>query len=103
MASGYFADAISEIHPPTASTLAASRRGIAPYDIAGKESTLAQRPLFTWHGQQDAIVDVKYAERLREAICSGDFTCLIDPLSGHKITQQSVEAGIDFFHRVLPV
>ncbi len=103
MASGYFADAISKIHPPTTNTLAACLRGIAPYDIAGKESTLAQRPLFVWHGQQDTIVDIKYAERLSESIGSGNLTCLIDPLSGHKITQQSVEAGIDFLLRALPV
>ena len=103
MASGYFTEAISEIHPPTASTLAACLHGIAPYDIAGKEERLAQRPLVVWHGQQDTVVDVKYAEHLRAAIGSGNLTCLIDPLSGHKINQQSVEAGIDFFHRVLPV
>lgn len=103
MASGYFADAISEIHPPAASALADCLHGIAPYDIAGKEQHLAQRPLFVWHGQQDTVVDVKYAEHLRKAIGSGDLTCLIDPLSGHKINQQSVEAGIDFFHRALPV
>ncbi|HEC2163577.1 TPA: alpha/beta hydrolase [Klebsiella oxytoca] len=103
MASGYFADAILTIHPPSGETVADYLRGLAPYNLAGKEAVLAQRPLFLWHGEQDTIVDVRYTERLREAINSDSLTCIIDPQAGHKITQLSVEEGLLFFRQSLPV
>lgn len=103
MASGYFTDAILEIHPPSGNMIADCLRGLAPYDVAGKEAILAQRPLFLWHGEQDTIVDVRYTERLREAINSDSLTCVIDPQAGHKITQSSVEEGLLFFRQSLPI
>lgn len=104
MASGYFADALNSIHPPQREDIQACLRGLAPYDATGKKDRLAQRPLFLWHGGQDNIVDVRHTVRLREALGHGNaLTCVIDPQAGHKITQLSVESGVDFFRRSLPI
>lgn len=103
MASGYFSDAIHTIHPPSDNAVADCLRGLTPYDVTGKEATLALKPLFLWHGRQDTIVNAHYAERLRDTINSDALTCIIDPLAGHKITQTSVEEGLRFFYRSLPV
>ncbi len=105
MASGYFTQAMEYVHSPLPDAWTNVRRGLAAYDVVNKVSQLAKKPLFLWHGEQDAVVRVNETQRLAEAlhqVGSKMLTCVIDPQAGHKITQPSVDAGVAFLQKYLP-
>lgn len=106
MSSGYVTQAIHYIHPPLPAARAACMAGLRDYDITDHESLLGNRPLFLWHGEEDNVVPVAETTRLRDCLTQqGQQTllqCVIDPHAGHKVNQNAVTAGIDFFNQHLP-
>lgn len=106
MASGYVAQAMAYVHPPLLTERVTCLAGMREYDITGHETQLADRPLFLWHGKEDDVVSVAETMRLRDSLTqqgrSAMLQCVIDPSAGHKVNQNAVMAGINFFSQHLP-
>lgn len=100
MGGGFLAHAMRYVHPPLAADVSLCRHLLADYDAEYHVERLTGRPLFLWHGAQDDIVSCRESELLRDALRNKNgaqqLTCIIDPHAGHKITQSSITAGVEF-------
>lgn len=112
MGSGYF-NALSEHLFPAydvedAAQREAFQRAHAPllgWDIRGKTSQLAERPLFVWHGEEDDVVPFGESQRLRDEMkASGNatlLTFLAEPGAKHKVSVNASAEATAFFHQHL--
>jgi len=105
MGGAFFAQAMEYVHPPHESQKARCQHQLRDYDAQFHAANLVGRPLFLWHGAQDSQVLSTESERLRDTLRTlgnaETLTCVIDPLSGHKITSASATAGVDFLRQAL--
>ncbi|KEA51301.1 hypothetical protein DT73_18230 [Mangrovibacter sp. MFB070] len=105
MGGGYFADAMSYVHPPCEGEKQSCLVNLRDYDAQHHAAQLAGRALFLWHGAQDNVVSSRESERLRDSLNAlngaGKLTCIIDPQGEHKITSASMEAGVRFMCQYL--
>ncbi|WP_426346584.1 esterase [Cronobacter universalis] len=105
MGSGWFSSLSHTLFPPDAAEADAVRAALAPWDAQTRLSTLSDRPLFLWHGEEDDVVPAAQSQRLadalRERALDKNLTCQWQPGVKHRITPEALEPTVAFFRRHL--
>lgn len=112
MGSGYFSTLSRSLFPPLTVTspeeqarFDAITAPLAKWDVSTQLSTLADRPLLLWHGEEDDVVPAVETLRLQQAMSEQkldkQLTCLWEAGVKHRITPDALEATVRFFSRHL--
>lgn len=112
MGSGYFLSCAKYVHPPVLIKTDEDKQlfdeKMAPltkYDISQQLDKLGNRPLFVWHGEQDNIVLVDEAMRLKKELSvlklDKQLHVAIDKNAGHKINNDGILLGLSFFNEYI--
>ena len=101
MGSGYFTRLSQSLFPSPA----VSAERLAEWDVTQQLSTLANRPLLLWHGEEDDVVPPEGTFRLQQALRQNDLdthlTCVWQKGVRHRITPEALAATVAFFQRSL--
>lgn len=112
MGSGYFDVLSTHLFPGYDAGDSAQREAfrhahasLLSWDICGKTSQLAERPLFVWHGEEDDVVPFCESQRLRDEMkASGNdvnLTFLAEPGAKHRVSVHAASEATDFFRHHL--
>jgi fermentation-respiration switch protein FrsA (DUF1100 family) len=101
MGSSYFTKLSQSLFPSPA----VSAERLAEWDVTQQLSTLANRPLLLWHGEEDDVVPPEGTFRLQQALRQNDLdthlTCIWQKGVRHRITPEALAATVAFFQRSL--
>ncbi|MBM3073358.1 esterase [Lelliottia sp. RWM.1] len=102
MGSGYFTSLSRTLFPPQSQDDLTS---LAEWEVTHALPSLANRPLFLWHGEADDVVPAAETFRLQQALqregLDDNLTCLWEAGVRHRITPTALDATIAFFRQHL--
>lgn len=105
MGSGYFSQLSSSLFPPEPSAQPEVRAALAEWDVNGRWSSLAARPLLLWHGEDDDVVPAGESHRLHQAMMQqgldDNMTCRWQAGVRHRITPEALAETVAFFEKHL--
>ncbi|MFK3706103.1 esterase [Klebsiella sp. NPDC088457] len=101
MGSGYFTHLSQSLFPSPA----VGAEQLAEWDVSEQLSTLGERPLLLWHGDEDDVVPAAETFRLQQALrqnaLANNLTCVWQKGVRHRITPEALATTVTFFQQHL--